>query len=40
MQLAAAVMVAETDRSMLPFVTYDDRLSRAARREGFSLSEV
>jgi hypothetical protein len=40
MQLAAAVMVADSDRSMLPFVTYDDRLSRAARREGFSLSEV
>ncbi|MFP4566928.1 MAG: type II toxin-antitoxin system VapC family toxin [Spirochaetaceae bacterium] len=40
MQLAAAVAIAETDRSMLPFVTYDDRLSRAAQREGFRLAAV
>ncbi len=38
MQLAAAVMIAESDRSMLPFVTYDERLARAARREGFPLT--
>ena len=36
LQLAAAVVMAERRPSTLDFVCLDDRLSRAARREGFS----
>lgn len=38
MQLAAAVAVADNERPAIPFVAYDDRLLRAAEREGFRLA--
>lgn len=37
LQLAAAVVVAEGEPRSLPFVTLDERLARAAAREGFPL---
>lgn len=38
-QLAAAIAAADDDRQSLPFVTLDDRLARAAEREGFPVVE-
>jgi predicted nucleic acid-binding protein len=40
MQLAAALVASERRPSSLEFVTLDDRLAAAARKEGFSLSDV
>ena len=37
MQLAGAIAVAGEDRQSIPFVCYDDRLLRAADREGFPV---
>lgn len=39
LQLAAAIAAADGDPSSLPFVTLDDRLARAAEREGFPVVE-
>jgi uncharacterized protein len=36
-QLAAAIVAADDDPRSLPIVTLDDRLARAAEREGFPL---
>jgi len=38
-QLAAAITAADGDPRSLPFVTLDDRLARAAEREGFPVVE-
>jgi predicted nucleic acid-binding protein len=38
-QLAAAIVAADEDPRSLPFVTLDDRLARAAEREGFPVVE-
>lgn len=38
-QLAAAIIAADEDPRSLPFVTLDDRLARAAEREGFPVVE-
>lgn len=38
LQLAAAIVGAEGDPSSLPFVSIDDRLNDAARREGFPVT--
>lgn len=37
LQLAAAIAAADGDPSSLPFVTLDERLARAAEREGFPV---
>ncbi|MGH7583797.1 MAG: type II toxin-antitoxin system VapC family toxin [Gemmatimonadales bacterium] len=37
LQLAAALVLAEFEPRTLPFVTLDDRLAGAARREGFDV---
>jgi uncharacterized protein len=37
LQLAAAIVAAESDPRTLPLVTLDDRLAGAARREGFPV---
>jgi uncharacterized protein len=37
LQLAAALVAAEQDPRSMPLVTLDERLARAARREGFSV---
>jgi predicted nucleic acid-binding protein len=37
LQLAAALVAAETQPARLPFVSLDDRLAAAARREGFRV---
>jgi len=37
LQLAAAIAAADGDPRSLPFVTLDDRLARAAEREGFPV---
>jgi predicted nucleic acid-binding protein len=37
LQLAAALVLSDFDPGTLPFVTLDDRLARAARREGFEV---
>ena len=39
LQLAAAIMAADDDPRSLAFVTFDDRLARAAEREGFPVVE-
>ncbi len=39
LQLAAAIAVADGNPRSLPFVTLDDRLARAAEREGFPVVE-
>ena len=39
LQLAAAVIAADGSPETLPFVTLDDRLARAAEREGFPVVE-
>ena len=39
LQLAAAIIAADDDPRTLPFVTLDDRLARAAEREGFPVVE-
>ncbi len=39
LQLAAAITAADDDPRSLPFVTLDDRLARAAEREGFPIVE-
>jgi uncharacterized protein len=39
LQLAAAVIAADGSPETLPFVTLDDRLARAAEREGFRVLE-
>jgi predicted nucleic acid-binding protein len=39
LQLAAAIAAADGDPSSLPFVTLDERLARAAEREGFPVVE-
>ena len=39
LQLAAAIAAADGDPRSLPFVTLDDRLARAAEREGFPVVE-
>jgi predicted nucleic acid-binding protein len=39
LQLAAAITAADGDPRTLPFVTLDDRLARAAEREGFPVVE-
>jgi predicted nucleic acid-binding protein len=39
LQLAAAIIAADDDPRSLPFVTLDDRLARAAEREGFPVVE-
>ena len=39
LQLAAAITAADDDPRTLPFVTLDDRLARAAEREGFPVVE-
>ncbi|MDP1805382.1 MAG: type II toxin-antitoxin system VapC family toxin [Acidimicrobiales bacterium] len=39
LQLAAAIAAADGDPRSLPFVTLDDRLARAAQREGFPVVE-
>jgi uncharacterized protein len=38
-QLAAAIVAADDDPRFLPLVTLDDRLARAAEREGFPVVE-
>lgn len=38
-QLAAAIVAADNDPRSLPLVTLDDRLARAAEREGFPVVE-
>lgn len=40
LQLAAALIAVEDRPAALPFVTYDDRLAEAARREGFPVLGV
>jgi len=40
MQLAAALVLSDFDPRTLPFVTLDDRLASAARREGFDVLGV
>jgi predicted nucleic acid-binding protein len=37
LQLAAAIVASEDNPATLPFVTFDDRLGRAAEREGFAV---
>ncbi len=37
MQLGAALLACADDPARLPFVTLDDRLAEAARREGFTV---
>jgi hypothetical protein len=37
LQLAAAVVLSDYEPKALPFVTLDDRLAAAARREGFEV---
>ena len=37
LQLGAAAVVAGSDRSEVPFVTFDERLALAARLEGFEV---
>jgi len=37
LQLAAALVLSDFDPGTLPFVTLDDRLASAARREGFEV---
>jgi predicted nucleic acid-binding protein len=37
LQLAAAIVAAESEPATLPFVTLDDRQARAAEREGFMV---
>lgn len=37
LQLAAALLAAEEDPAQLPFVTLDERLADAARKEGFPV---
>ncbi|HEY6608587.1 MAG TPA: type II toxin-antitoxin system VapC family toxin [Candidatus Limnocylindria bacterium] len=37
LQLAAAIIAADGDPPSIPFVTLDDRLASAARREGFPV---
>lgn len=39
LQLAAAIMAADGDPQTLPIVTLDERLARAAEREGFPVIE-
>jgi predicted nucleic acid-binding protein len=39
LQLAAAVIAADGSPATLPFVTLDERLARAAEREGFPVIE-
>jgi len=39
LQLAAAIIAADSDPRSLAFVTLDDRLARAAEREGFPVVE-
>ena len=39
LQLAAAITAADGDPRSLPFVTLDERLARAAEREGFPVVE-
>lgn len=39
LQLAAAIIAADDDPHSLAFVTFDDRLARAAEREGFPVVE-
>jgi len=39
LQLAAAIVAADGEPRALPFVTLDDRLARAAEREGFTVIE-
>jgi len=39
LQLAAAIAAADDDPRTLPFVTLDERLARAAEREGFPVIE-
>jgi predicted nucleic acid-binding protein len=39
LQLAAAITAADGEPRSLPFVTLDDRLARAAEREGFPVLE-
>ncbi|MCJ7709424.1 MAG: type II toxin-antitoxin system VapC family toxin [Chloroflexi bacterium] len=39
LQLAAAIAAADGDPRSLPFVSLDDRLARAAEREGFLVVE-
>jgi predicted nucleic acid-binding protein len=39
LQLAAAITAADDDPRALPFVTLDERLARAAEREGFPVIE-
>jgi predicted nucleic acid-binding protein len=40
LQLAAAIVAARDDLGSLPFVTLDERLARAAEREGFPVLET
>lgn len=40
LQLAAAIAASEEERSSLPLVTLDRRLSDAARREGFTVVDL
>ncbi len=40
LQLAAALVAVEERPAAIPFVTFDDRLAEAARREGFSVLSV
>jgi hypothetical protein len=37
LQLAAAIVAADHDPASLPFVSLDERLNAAARREGFTV---
>jgi len=37
LQLAAALVLSDFEPKVLPFVTLDDRLAQAARREGFEV---
>jgi uncharacterized protein len=39
LQLAAAIVAADGEPGTLPFVTLDERLARAAEREGFPVIE-
>jgi predicted nucleic acid-binding protein len=39
LQLAAAIIAADSEPRSLAFVTLDDRLARAAEREGFPVVE-
>lgn len=40
LQLAAALVLSDFEPRTLPFVTLDDRLASAARREGFEVQGV